>query len=195
MIGENKHVAFDADLCRANPEAAADKIAELEYALSAAGQLDRMRVIGFTKLQGALQLSETRRKSLTADWKSLDSVCTRQMARIAELVETLRRAEWWLTTKPDGANMAQVIRAVVDGRDVDGATVRDPGIPEIVTRLRERAVAARAEGTATALGDALHFEEAAALIAMMATPRGYDPTTQPFDEPFRHVDAENPSHD
>lgn len=32
---------------------------------------------------------------------------------------------------------------------------------DLINRLRERAVAAREEGTATALGDALHFEEAA----------------------------------
>lgn len=32
---------------------------------------------------------------------------------------------------------------------------------DLTTRLRERAVAARAEGTATAISDALHFEEAA----------------------------------
>lgn len=30
---ESKHVAFDTDLCAENPEAAADKIAELEDAL------------------------------------------------------------------------------------------------------------------------------------------------------------------
>ena len=35
---------------------------------------------------------------------------------------------------------------------------------ELVKQLRERADAARSEGTATALGDALHFEEAAALL-------------------------------
>lgn len=76
-MSENTHVAFDAELCAANPEAAADKIAELEAALHAAGQLDRMRVIGFTKLQEALQTSEIRRKSLHSDWARLDSVCTR----------------------------------------------------------------------------------------------------------------------
>jgi hypothetical protein len=33
--------------------------------------------------------------------------------------------------------------------------------PDLINRLRERAVAARAEGTATAISDARHFEEAA----------------------------------
>jgi len=129
MSGENEHVAFDAELCRANPEAAADKIAELEYALGAAGQLDRMRVVGFNKVQEALETSERRRKSLHADWKNLDSVCTRQMGRIAELVEMLRRAEWWLTTKPDGANMARTIRNVVDCREDDGTCIRCGAAP------------------------------------------------------------------
>lgn len=129
MPGENKHVAFDTDLCRANPEAAADKIAELEFALAAAGQLDRMRVIGLTKLQRDLQASEISRASLYDDWSRLDSVCTRQMGRIAELVEMLRRAEWWLTTKPDGAAMAQAIRAVVDCREDDGSCLRCGAVP------------------------------------------------------------------
>jgi len=48
---------------------------------------------------------------------------------------------------------------------------------DLTTRLRERAVAARAEGTATALGDALHFEEAADRIDAdegdAATMRGF----------------------
>jgi hypothetical protein len=35
---------------------------------------------------------------------------------------------------------------------------------DMIERLHERAKAARAEGTATALGDALHFEKAAAAI-------------------------------
>jgi len=54
MTGENTHVAFDADLCRANPEAAADKIAELEYALQCAGGLDRTRVIVIEDLRKRL---------------------------------------------------------------------------------------------------------------------------------------------
>lgn len=129
MDGENEHVAFDIELCRANPEAAADKIAELEAALHAAGQLDRMRVIGFTKLQEALQLSEIQRKSVHADWKRLDSVCTRQMGRISELVQMLCRAEWWITTKPDGQNMSAAIRRVVDGKPDDGTCIRCGAAP------------------------------------------------------------------
>ncbi len=38
---------------------------------------------------------------------------------------------------------------------------------DIVARLRERARLAREENTATALGDAIHFEEAAAEIARL----------------------------
>lgn len=44
--------------------------------------------------------------------------------------------------------------------------------PDLITRLRERALAAREEGTATALGDALHFEEAASEIEHLAGLRG-----------------------
>jgi cytosine/adenosine deaminase-related metal-dependent hydrolase len=48
---------------------------------------------------------------------------------------------------------------------------------DLVTRLRERAAAAREEGTVTALGDALHFEEAAGQIERdagdAATIRGF----------------------
>jgi len=48
---------------------------------------------------------------------------------------------------------------------------------DLITRLRERAAAAREEGTATALGDALHFEEAADQIERdegdAATMRGF----------------------
>lgn len=53
-MSENKHVAFDADLCAANPEAAADKIAELEHALACAGGLDRTRVIVIEDLRKRL---------------------------------------------------------------------------------------------------------------------------------------------
>jgi len=38
---------------------------------------------------------------------------------------------------------------------------------ELAARLEDRAVAARSEGTATALGDAIHFEQAAACIREM----------------------------
>ena len=34
-MDENRHVAFDTDLCRKNPEAAADRVAELEQQLAA----------------------------------------------------------------------------------------------------------------------------------------------------------------
>lgn len=53
-MGENTHVAFDAELCAANPEAAADKIAELEHALACAGGLDRTRVIVIEDLRKRL---------------------------------------------------------------------------------------------------------------------------------------------
>jgi hypothetical protein len=41
-------------------------------------------------------------------------------------------------------------------------------IKETVERLTERASVARSEGTGTALGDAVHFEEAIALIERLA---------------------------
>lgn len=43
---------------------------------------------------------------------------------------------------------------------------------DLINRLRERAVAARAEGTATAISDALHFEEAATELGHLASLRG-----------------------
>lgn len=61
-MGENKHVAFDAELCAANPDAAAEKIAELEHALACAGGLDRTRVIIIDDLRR--QLSEARHSPL-----------------------------------------------------------------------------------------------------------------------------------
>lgn len=38
-MSENKHVAFDTELCAANPEAAADRIADLEQ------QLQRLKAV------------------------------------------------------------------------------------------------------------------------------------------------------
>lgn len=58
-MSENTHVAFDAELCAANPEAAADKIAELEYALACAGGLDRTRVILIEDLKRRLSEAQT----------------------------------------------------------------------------------------------------------------------------------------
>lgn len=43
---------------------------------------------------------------------------------------------------------------------------------DLITHLRERAVAARAEGTATAISDARHFEEAANELEHLASLRG-----------------------
>lgn len=43
---------------------------------------------------------------------------------------------------------------------------------ELVDRLRARALAAREEGTATAISDALHFEEAANELEHLASLRG-----------------------
>ena len=61
-MSENRHVAFDIDLCRSNPDAAAEKIAELENALSCAGGLDRTRVIVIEELRK--RLSEAKHSPL-----------------------------------------------------------------------------------------------------------------------------------
>lgn len=53
-MGEYNYVAFDAELCAANPEAAADRIAELEHALACAGGLDRTRVMVIEDLRRRL---------------------------------------------------------------------------------------------------------------------------------------------
>ena len=44
-MAQYANATFDAELCAANPEAAAAKIAELEHTLACAGGLDRTRVI------------------------------------------------------------------------------------------------------------------------------------------------------
>lgn len=53
-----------------------------------------------------------------------------------------------------GLRAAPRVRPVGDGRQKS----------DLIERLLERAAAARREGTATAIGDAVHFEEAAAAL-------------------------------
>lgn len=73
--------------------------------------------------------AKARLANLTVELAKMDGICTRQMGRIAELCEMLRRAEWWISTKPDGARMAQAIRACVDCRQDDGTCIRCGAAP------------------------------------------------------------------
>lgn len=79
----------------------------------------------------------TRRRlaELNIEFAKLDGICTRQMGRIAELVEMLRRAEWWISTQPDGARMAAAIRLIVDGAPADGSCVRCGAAPRNASGL------------------------------------------------------------
>ena len=79
--------------------------------------------------------TRTRLAELNMEFAKLDSICTRQMGRIAELIEMLRRAEWWISTKPDGARMSAAIRFVVDGEPTDGTCVRCGGAPRNASGL------------------------------------------------------------
>jgi hypothetical protein len=59
------------------------------------------------------------------------------MGRIARLIQMLCRAEWWLTTKEDGARLAAAIRAVVDGDILpdDGTCIRCGAAPRNASGL------------------------------------------------------------
>ncbi|HEL4296659.1 TPA: hypothetical protein UM674_000588 [Stenotrophomonas maltophilia] len=96
-------------------------------------------------------------------------------------------------SKMDVANRLRELRG--DGApvlaDVGNPVSPSPGdqVGGLIERLRERAAAARQEGNATAIGDAVHFEQAAAALAALPArqPAGQEPVE--FDYPEFHQEG------
>lgn len=197
---ENKHVAFDAELCRANPEAAADRIAALESELARTAR-NRDMWKGQSERQAA-ELTELRATAATLE-QTIQNGAEMIRGLTARIEAAEAKGATWRLAYLVGMDEPQPGRKIValndDGSGAMMFWVHDDGLIE-------------AEGDDCTMvwfqsnfiwwsyiPDTVEFwcetrTDDPMTLKRLGAP-AYDPTTQPFDEPFRHVDAEAPSHD